>query len=54
MGHEIDLLKNYPKANRDLSQRAAEKTEVVKLKVSDHPELIWLFVGSQNALTVHS
>ena len=28
MGHEIDLLKNYPRANRDLSKRAADKTEV--------------------------
>ena len=27
MGHEIDLLKNYPRANRDLSKRAADKTE---------------------------
>lgn len=27
MGHEIDLLKNYPRAKRDLSKRAADKTE---------------------------
>ena len=27
MGTEIDLLKNYPRANRDLSKRAADKTE---------------------------
>lgn len=27
MGNEIDLLKNYPRAKRDLSKRAAEKTE---------------------------
>ena len=27
MGIEIDLLKNYPKTNRDLSKRGSEKTE---------------------------
>ena len=27
MGREVDLLANYPKANRDLSERAAGKTE---------------------------
>ena len=27
MGHEIDLLANYPKAKRDLAERAAAKTE---------------------------
>lgn len=30
MGEEIDLLKNYPKANRDLSERLANKTERVR------------------------
>jgi ubiquinone/menaquinone biosynthesis C-methylase UbiE len=28
---EIDLLKNYPKANRDLSKRAADKTEADRM-----------------------
>ena len=30
MGNEIDLLKNYPKAKRDLAQRLDDKTEEVR------------------------
>lgn len=30
LGREIDLLRNYPKANRNLDQRLAEKTEDVR------------------------
>jgi SAM-dependent methyltransferase len=30
MGIEIDLLRNYPRANRDLASRQAEKTEEVR------------------------
>ena len=30
IGHEIDLLRNYPKAKRDLSERLADKTEAVR------------------------
>lgn len=30
MGIEIDLLRNYPRANRDLTSRQAEKTEEVR------------------------
>jgi ubiquinone/menaquinone biosynthesis C-methylase UbiE len=30
MGKEVDLLKNYPKAKRDLTQRLEDKTEDVK------------------------
>ena len=30
IGHEIDLLRSYPKAKRDLSQRLAEKTDEVR------------------------
>lgn len=31
MGKEIDLLKNYPKQNRDTSSRASKKTEEIRM-----------------------